>query len=97
MCPAAINVYLEQLAHSLGEPVSSQRTLSSAYQGSAWLTALLVTEAIVAALFLLLLLGRGSRVQLSAILWLLCPQGFSRQDAGVGCHALLQGSSRLRD
>ena len=42
------------------------------------------------------MLSRPSRVQLFETLWAVARQaplsmGFSRQDTGVGCHALLQG------
>ena len=43
-----------------------------------------------------------SRVKLFETPWtvacrLLCPRGFPGKNTGVGCHALLRGSSRPRD
>ena len=50
----------------------------------------------------LCVLSSFSHVQLSATLWTVARQaplsmGFSRQKTGVGCHALLRGSSALGD
>ena len=47
-------------------------------------------------------LSRPSRVQLFETLWTVARQappsmGFSRQDIGVGCHALLQGIFRNQE